>query len=200
MAGMAAAQNVELYAGAAQEGLFTSSPAAFTYLDFSPAGVVEDTGSSFTVNAATDSDGSMGLFGILGRDLVGTSPAEFDAQTHQLRVVYRFLDANKAPIFKLVLTDRDGPDSGEQYKFDVAVDSPAAEFDDGFSELLLDITAQDAASRNPGKDSGFANDGDGVANYDLTQWQLQSLYGSSAPLHVEVRVLEIVEKPAGEPE
>lgn len=194
------AQSIELYSGADKKGLFTSSPAAFKYLDFSPAGVVVDTGTSFTINAATDSDGSMGLFGILGRNLIGESPAQFDAQTHQLRIEYRFLEANKASVFKVVLNDRDGADSGEQYKFNVAVDSPATELDDGFSELLLDIAAEDADQRNPGKDSGFPNDGDGIANYDLTQWQVQSVYGSSSPLHLEVRTLEIVEKSSGEPE
>lgn len=194
------AQSVELYGGADEKGLLASSPACFSYLDFSPKGVVTDTGSSFTINAATDSDGSMGLFGIVGRNLIGESPREIDAETHELRIEYRFLEANEAPLFKLVLNDHDGADSGEQYKFNVAVDSPAAELEDGFSDLRLDISADAADQRNPGKESGFPNDGDGIANYDLTQWQLQSVYGSSAALHVEIRVLEIVEKPGQEPE
>ncbi len=192
-------QAIELYSGAESKGLFKTSPAAFKYLDFAPRDVVTDTGSSFVVNAREDSDGGMGLFGIVGRNLLGKSPVSFDGSTHQLRVEYKFHDDNEAPTFKLVLNDQDDAGAGEQYKFVVAIDSDTEETSDGFSEIYLDISENDADHRNPGKDSGFSSDGDGIANYDLTQWQLQSVYGSSSPLHVEIRTLEIVEKGSNEP-
>ncbi|MEE9404420.1 MAG: hypothetical protein V3V20_05975 [Algisphaera sp.] len=191
----AQAQTVDLYDGPQSDSLFGSSPAGFKYLDFSGPGVINETGSSFTINAEKDSDGSMGIFGIVGRNLVGESPATFEAEGHLLRVEYKFLEDNQADKFILVLTDKDGPDAGEQYKFFVKTDTPATETTDGFSELLLPISETDADQRNPGKDAGFPNDGDGIANYDLTQWQIQSVYGSTTPLNVEIRQLQIIETP-----
>lgn len=189
--GGVSAQTVELYDGAASKGLFASSPAGFKYLDFAPSGVIDDTGSSFIVNATEDSDGSMGLFGILGRN-VPDAPVAVDANTHQLRVVYRFLEGNEAQMFKVVLTDQDDAGAGEQYKFDVTTDADATETDDGFMELFMPISEDDADHRTPGTEAGFSKDGDGVANYDLTQWQVQSVYGSTGALNVEIRQIEIV--------
>ncbi|MEO0514379.1 MAG: hypothetical protein AAF086_03680 [Planctomycetota bacterium] len=181
----ASAQTIELYDGSSTKGMFE-------YLDFGPSSVVKDTGSSFTINAAEDSDGAMGIFGILGRNVEG-SPVDVDPAVHQLRVEYRFLDDNKADMFKLVLTDQDDAGTGEQFKFNVTADADATETSDGFSELIMNIGADDADTRTGGKDAGFSGDGDGEANYGLTQWQIQSVYGSSTPLHVEIRRIQLVE-------
>ena len=185
---------VDLYNGTASDSLFGSSPAGFKYLDFSGPGVINETGSSFTINAEKDADGAMGIFGIVGRNIDG-KPKVIDPATHQLRVEYRFLEENDAARFIVVLTDKDGSDAGEQYKFFVDSDAEGTETTDGFMEMMLPIGEADADQRNPGKDAGFAKDGDGIANYDLTQWQIQSVYGSGAPLRVEVRQLQIVELP-----
>mgnify|MGYP000155808997 CR=1 FL=1 len=172
--------------------LYPGSGDLFQYADFAPKGVVTETEDSFILAVDEDSDGGSGLFGILGRN-VADGPVEFDAASHLLRIEYRFTEANEADLFKLVLTDEDGKKAGEQFKFDVEVeDDDAVQGDDGFMVLNLPITADDADSITGGKDAGFKEEGDGEANFGLTQWQLQSAWGSSDPLHVEVRSLQIV--------
>ena len=161
-------------------------------MDFAPKGVVTETKDSFILAVDEDSDGTAGLFGLLGRNLPD-GPVEIDAASHMLQIEYRFTEDNEADLFKLVLTDEDGKKAGEQYKFDVEVDADdAVAGEDGYMVLTLPITAEEADSVTAGKDAGFKEDGDGEANYGLTQWQIQSAWGSVDPLHVEVRRLQIV--------
>lgn len=188
----ASAETIDLFNGPDGDELIGGSPAGFKYMDFEPKGVVTETKDSFILAVDEDSDGGSGLFGILGRN-VADGPVEFDAASHLLRIEYRFTEANEADLFKLVLTDEDGKKAGEQFKFDVEVeDDDAVEGDDGFMVLNLPITADDADSVTGGKDAGFKEDGDGEANFGLTQWQIQSVWGGVDPLHVEVRTLQIV--------
>lgn len=183
--GLASAETVELYGDKGGK--------LFKYMDFSPSGVVTDSDGSLVIAAEKDSDGSNGIFGILGRN-VPDAPVKVDASTHQLRVEYKFLEGNEADMFKVVLTDQDDGGGGEQYKFDITPDDMEAnETSDGFSERLISITEDDADHRTGGKDAGFSKDGDGEANYDLTQWQVQSVWGSSGALMVEIRSIQIVE-------
>ena len=183
---LASAETITLYDGSEKIG--------FKYLDFSAKGVVTDNKDSFTIEATEDSDGGMGLFGIAGTNL--SSPKTFPAEGNRLRVEYRFLDDNEAAMFKVSLNDKDEDGAGEQYKFDVEPDmDDATETSDGFMEILLPLGEDDASSRNKGSDAGFSEDGDGIANYDLTQWSIQSPYGQMAPLMVEIRAIEIVGVP-----
>lgn len=183
VAGSASAQNVSLYEG---DGAFsTSVPGGFTYDSF-VAGVTESP-TSLTIDVSA--------FGGLGRDLA--APVAVDESTALVRLEYRVLDNNAAGDFRIILRDNDGDDSApglgtedHQLFVDMSFASPLGD-GSGFSEQFVPLNPVFRA-----QSFGFSNDGDGALNLGLDQWQLQSAFGSTTRLNIEVRTVEIVPEPA----
>ncbi|MEM7625147.1 MAG: PEP-CTERM sorting domain-containing protein [Planctomycetota bacterium] len=182
IAASASAQNVSLYEG--DGAFFTSVPGGFTFDSFA-TGVTESP-TSLTVDVSA--------FGGLGRDL--TAPVTVDETTASVRLEYRVLDNNEAADFRVILRDNDGDDSApglgtedHQLFVDMSFASPLND-GSGFSEQFVPLNPVFRA-----QSFGFANDGDGVLNLGLDQWQIQSAFGSATRLNIEVRSVEIVPEP-----
>ncbi len=67
---------------------------------------------------------------------------------------------------------------------------------DGLSEQFVPIAQADSGFSQPS--FGFTT-GDGTANYGLRQWQIQSPFGGTDQLHIEVRRVEIITAAIPEP-
>lgn len=142
-----------------------------------------ETGTSFTIDVSD--------FGGCGRTL---GQIDFDADSSQLRVVYQELANNAAPMFEVLLQDTDGDDSGpglgqEEFIYQVpfANGTPLGD-GSGFDEQFIDITG--FVFRQMA--FGFTNDGDMLLNHGLVQWNLQSSFGATDRLNVEIKSMEIV--------
>ena len=192
-----------LYDGPTDPGLFVTEPGGFTFADFDGA-VTAAPGTSIVINADADNDGANGIFGGVGRDVLGPVAGEsgilnFDAATNQARLVFRLLPGNQATGFNLVLTDADSGNAGEpdaagdQFQFAINP-ADATALGDGFSELFIDIQSSNSQFTQAAAPN-YPVAGDGLSNYGLAQWQFQSQFGGTAPLNVEVRRLEIVPIP-----
>ncbi len=183
--GQARAANVTLFQG--DGNFFGGAPGGFAFDAFT--GNVTESPTSLTVDVSA--------FGGLGRDV---TPVDFDADTHQLRIVYRTLANNAANDYRIILRDNDGDDSApgqgsEDYQFfvDMSFASPLND-GSGFSEQFVPLTE----SGNPvfrQQAFGFSNDGDTVLNFGLDQWQLQSAFGGTDRLNIEMQLIEIVPIP-----
>lgn len=186
----------DLYNGATEAGVFASKIAGFTFDDFD--GAVVDGATSFTITTATDQDGANGLFGGIGRDLLN-GVVEVNPATNQIAVEYRLLPGSVATSFSLNLIDVDGANS-EQYQFNLN-SANTSDAGDGFTRALFRIAATDAQFRQQAV--GSPADGDQVANYGLSQWQIQSPFGDPSPLNLEIRRIAViddaVDKPIPEP-
>lgn len=182
LAGAASGQSaITLFDGGGD--FFTGAPAGFTFGDFT--GNVTETPTSLIIDVAD--------FGGVGLDVPETA---FDAGNFQFRLVYRELANNAAGSFNLVLQDNDGDDSGpglgaEQFQY-VVDTSFASDLGDGsgFSEQFVPLNS--VFRQQVG---GFANDGDGIENFGLFQFQVQSSFGSTTPLNIELQTLELVPIP-----
>ena len=178
--------DVVLYDGANDPGLFVSAPGGFTFGDFS--GAVVDNGGSFSIDGVTDTDGVNGLFGGVGRDLLD-GILDFDPATNQVAVEYRFLPGNAASSFNLVLAELDGADE-DQFQFGLG-NATLSDAGGGFTRALFDV--------DTGSSQFTQGSGDGLANYGLRQWQIQSGFGSTDALALEVRQVAVIGT-AGVPE
>lgn len=145
---------------------------------------LEETGMSFIVEV--NSFGGTGL---------GIGQTNIDASTSQIRVVYRVLANNVAPQFDVVLQDNDGDDTGpglgnEEYQYPFLTNG-GSPLGDGFEEQFVNVS--DFVFRQ--QSFGFINDGDGELNFGLVQWNLQSSFGATDVLNVEIKSIEIVSAP-----
>ncbi|MEM1026822.1 MAG: PEP-CTERM sorting domain-containing protein [Planctomycetota bacterium] len=177
----AEATSITLYE--ADGTFFTGAPAGFDFSGFDNN--VTETASSLIIDASS--------FGGLGRDLPQT---DFDASEYQLRIVYRLLSGNEAADFRIILRDNDGDDSApgqgtedHQIFIDTSFASPLND-GSGFSEQFSPLN-----SVFTDKSFGFTNGGDGTLNPGLNQWQLQSAFGSTDRLHIEVQSVELIPEP-----
>ena len=173
------AANIPLYT--ADGTFFSSAPAGFTFGAF--AGNVTESATSLTIDATG--------FGGLGRDL---AVVDFDPANYQIHLIYRLLAGNEAADFRIILRDTDGDDSApgtgrEDYQFFVDT-TFATPLGNGFSEQFVPLNA---VFRQQSFNS--TNDGDGVLNPGLDQWQLQSAFGSNARLNLELASVELREIP-----
>ncbi|QDV73887.1 hypothetical protein [Botrimarina mediterranea] len=137
----------------------------------------------FALDLTEDIDLANGLFGGVGSDI----SADFDAETTQLEVLLRVNPDNVATNFRVVLADNDGEGVGEEYQFYIDLSSlPIGEF--------VTVTQQ---LTNPGpvfRQAGFEQaDGDMIQNYGLRQVQIQSEYGSSARLNIDVQHVKVID-------
>ncbi|MEM8782330.1 MAG: hypothetical protein AAGE65_05670 [Planctomycetota bacterium] len=155
----------------------------FTFLDFSEPGAFGTSGGLINIDIATDSDGVNGLFGGAGSDVF----ADFDSVGKALEVTLRVDPLNAAPDFRVVLGDTDGPINGDefQFSFDLSGVAPGE-----FVTLSQDLL-------NPGPVFSQAQDGklpgDNLQNFGLTQIQIQSAFGGTDRLKIDVESVKIVD-------
>ena len=150
----------------------------FTFDSFADG--LSETGSSFVIDVSA--------FGGCGTDVtevqVGT--------TSNLRIVYRVLPDNNAPNFDIALRDNDGDDSGpglgtEEYVYRLDT-SAGTSLGNGLEEQIIPLNSflfRQAAF-------GFNNDGDGILNLGLDQWKIQSIFGATDRLNIEIERIEVV--------
>lgn len=142
----------------------------------------------FALDLTEDLDLADGLFGGVGSDLT----ADFDAATTQLEITLRVNPENVATNFRVVLADNDGEGVGEEYQFYIDLASlPLGEF----------VTITQPLT-NPGpvyRQAGYQlADGDMIQNYGLRQVQIQSEFGSTARLNVDIQNVKVVDPEAPE--
>jgi hypothetical protein len=142
----------------------------------------------FALDLTEDLDLANGLFGGVGSDI----SADFDAESTQLEIMLRVNPDNVATNFRVVLADNDGEGVGEEYQFYIDLASlPLGEF----------VTVTQPLT-NPGpvyRQAGFQlADGDMIQNYGLRQVQIQSEFGSTARLNIDVQYVKVVDPEAPE--
>jgi hypothetical protein len=142
----------------------------------------------FALDLTEDLNLAEGLFGGVGSDIT----AEFEAADTQLEITLRVDPLNVATNFRVVLADNDGVGIGEEYQFYLNLAGlPTGEF----------ITITQPLT-NPGpvyRQAGYQlADGDMIQNYGLRQVQIQSEYGSSARLKIDVMNVKVVDPEAPE--
>ena len=145
--------------------------------------------SSFTIDTPVDVDSANGLFGGAGIDV---SPIEtFENAGAVVRIEFLPLATNVANNFRIILSDDDG--GGVRDDFQYFGDIPSATpVPDGSGFLSLSIPISDGDRIFQQGSFGFAASTDFVEDYGLAQWQIQSAFGETDRLSLEVRSLEIV--------
>mgnify|MGYP001796744559 CR=1 FL=1 len=194
------AQEVVLYDGAAEAQGFIAGdgvagiPGGFTFGDFT----LSETADTFIIDNNVDGDSANGLFGGVGRDTFGTFPA-IDAEASTLSVTFRPTVAGVNE-FRVIVQDANFQ---FQYGLDLVNVTPLA---DGFVAATVFLGANDPLDEND--DAIFFisdSSGNGVANTTvpdfstITQWQIQSLFGGSDPLNIEVSRIAINDSLVPEP-
>lgn len=146
-----------------------------------------------SLDLTEDIDLANGFFGGAGSDVV----VDFDETVTQIEVTLQVGPDNVASDFRVTLLDNDGDDSGPglgteefQYLVDISGFSPS----DGFVTVALPLNS--FIFRQQG--FGFANDGDTLTNFGLRQIQVQSAFGVSDRLQVDIESVKLVD-PLGEP-
>lgn len=172
----AAAETQDFFAG--EDGVFAGG---FTFGAFG-AGVT-DSGTSLSIDVSD--------FGGVGRDVFGVS---VDAEVTSATITFSE-NTPGASVFNFVLAGE-----GVQYQYNFG---PAVAIGGGLFEATVALGAGDVS--DPGDDSiGFTSTPDGTPLPDqapdfsaLAQWQIQSPFGSTAPLDIEVTrvVLNTVPEP-----
>lgn len=162
----------------------TSGALSFAYGDMD----LVNGSASFTVDTPTDTDSSSGRFGGVGLDI--PQFFHFDNDQAFLRVEFRPLATNMATTFRMILADDDGGGVRDNFQY-VANIATATEIEDGsgFFSMLIPISDGDSVFQQA--NFGFDASEDLVEDFGLAQWHLQSTYGSSERLSLEVRRIEI---------
>ncbi|MGD9633806.1 MAG: PEP-CTERM sorting domain-containing protein [Pirellulales bacterium] len=169
------------------ESIYPTNPentfGAFTFDDFSAAGAFTDGPTSLILDVQ-DSNGSNGVFGGVGVDYgtpPGTNNRNFDPATSEWAVRVKILPNNSATAMRTSYIDHDGgfPVGADEYVFEW--DLTAVPNDGQFHELVKPMSgflfSQTAFN--------FAA-GNGVQDPGLRQMQIQSVFGSTGRLNVEV--------------
>jgi hypothetical protein len=146
--------------------------------------------------ALVETDNSLQItvadFGGTGRILPGEMSIP-DPIRYQARITARLLPGNTAPNFQLVIVDSDGDDSGpglgaENYEYTFQT----SQFQEGvYTDVAIPLTAP---SRQ-GENFNSTNEGDGVLNPDIPEWFVQSAFGQTNALNIEIK--DIVIEPIG---
>jgi len=169
------------------ESVFPTNPentfGAFTFDDFSATGAFTDGPTSLILDVQ-DSNGSNGVFGGAGVDYgtpPGTNNRDFDPNTSEWALRIKILPNNTATAIRTTYIDHDGgfPVAAQEYVFEW--DLTTVPNDGQFHELVKPMTAPtfDQPAFN------FAA-GNGVQDPGLRQMQIQSVFGSTGRLNVEV--------------
>lgn len=177
------------------ENAFPNNPingfGTFTFDDFGAAGAVTTTADAIVLDVV-DTNASNGVFGGVGVDFVledppasGTFvPQDFDASTHEWRLSVKLLPGNAATGLNATFIDDDGAGSADDHQFNFDLTGVPA---DGQFHLLT------VPADSPGfTQGGFGfTPGDGIVNPGLRQIQIQSQFGSTGRLNVEIDFLQI---------
>lgn len=164
---------------------FASQTQSFMFGTFQDAGVVDDSSGNFVINSPAPGEGGGGL-GFNGLNF------DFDTGEFQLELEAKLLPGNTATGVNILLGDNDGDDSGpmmgsEDYIFTV----DTAELNEtDFTTVVLPLgsgTENDIVTT-----FGFTNGGDGLQNFDLSQFQIQTS-DEDANLSIEIVRASIVE-------
>jgi hypothetical protein len=181
--GLASAQIV-LFDGSIPNG----DQGFFSFGDF----VVTDTADGVIIdNSAGDTSDGQGLFGGFGNN--SFDPIDFDPSLSDLTIEFRFLEGDATGFFNVVLSDIDDADSAQdnQFTFDFGSAAPVG---DGSGFLTQSIDLSVPASFRP-TSFGFSDTGDDIFNPGLREVQIQSAFGSSDPMVLEVRSIVITSVP-----
>jgi hypothetical protein len=167
---------------------------AFTFDDFSGPGAFTD-GPNSVILDVTDFNGSNGIFGGVGVDY-GTPPAtnqrDFDPALAHWRVRLKILPNNAATAIRTTYIDHDGgfPVAAEEYIYEFDLTSVP---NDGQFHVLTKPVTSPLFNQSA---FGFDAADDGINNPGLRQVQLQSVFGSTGRLNVEIDYVRIVPEPA----
>jgi hypothetical protein len=167
---------------------------AFTFDDFSGPGAFTDGPSSLILDI-TDFTGTNGIFGGVGVDYgtpPGTNNRNFDPATAHWELSIKILANNAATAIRTTYIDQDPgfPVPAEEYVYEF--DLTGVPNDGQFHVLIKPVLGGELFHQN-----GFnfdAND-DGINNPGLRQMQVQSVFGSTGRLNVEVDYVRIVQIP-----
>lgn len=167
---------------------------AFTHGDFSATGAFTDGPTSLILNV-TDADSSNGVFGGVGVDYgnpPSTNQINFDPADAQWRLRLRILPLNAATAIRTAYIDHDGgfPVAAEEYIYEFDLTSVP---NDGQFHVLTKAVSSPLFNQSA---FGFDANDDGINNPGLRQIQIQSVFGSTGRLNVEVDWLRIVPEPA----
>ncbi|WP_425395542.1 PEP-CTERM sorting domain-containing protein [Aeoliella sp.] len=175
---------------------------SFTFDDFSVAGAITDGPDSLIFDVQTDDDGNNGFFGGIGVDYgINTEvapevflllPLDFDPAVSWWEMRVRLLENNAASTVNTVYRDVDTIDGANAEEFQFNFDLTSIPSDGEFHIISVDAT-------NFGFFQTSAGTPDGVNNPGLNQIQIQSVYGSSDRLNIEVDWVRIytVPEPSG---
>jgi hypothetical protein len=167
---------------------------SFTFDDFSGPGAFTDGPSSLILDVQ-DFNSSNGVFGGVGVDY-GTPPAtdqrDFDPALAQWKVRLKILPLNAATAFRTTYIDHDGgfPVAAEEYVYEFDLTSVP---NDGQFHVLTKPVTSPLFNQNA---FGFDAADDGINNPGLRQLQIQSVFGSTGRLNIEVDYVRIVPEPA----
>ncbi|HEY4234318.1 MAG TPA: endo-1,4-beta-xylanase, partial [Lacipirellulaceae bacterium] len=157
----------------------------FAWGDFDYPGAVTSGPSSLTIDTY-DRDGLNNLAGGIGVDY---PLHNFDANTAQWDIRYRVLPNNTATAFRTVYIDDDGPGTinptrGSEYDYDfnIAGVTPAM----GWQTITKPFNNFSYTGTAFGHDAG-----DNIQNPGLNQLQLQSVFGSTGRLNIEVDYAQV---------
>jgi hypothetical protein len=159
---------------------------AFTFSDFAAFGAVTDGPASLILDVQ-DVDGQNGVWGGVGVDYIvgGVTTVDFDPATHQIDLAVKILANNQASAIRAGYIDDDAATTGaDQYVFQF--DLSGVPVDGQFHVLSLPMSAylfvQTAFPFTPGN---------GVQDPGLRQMTIESQFGSTGRLNVEVDYVTI---------
>lgn len=155
----------------------------FAFGDFDDFFAVDTSGGVMSIDINNDIDMANGLFGGMGADFV----ADFNPATTQLEIMLTVDPLNVASSFNIVLVDNDGVGTGEEYQFSFDLT--------GVTPGLPTLLTQSLV--NPGpvfRQAAFNQlDGDMIQNYGLRQIQIQSAFGGTDRLKIDVDSVKLVD-------
>ena len=155
----------------------------FAFADFNDFFAVDTSAGVISIDIENDLDAANGLFGGMGSDIV----ADFDAATTQLEVSLTVDPLNLATSFNIVLVDNDGVNTGEEYQFGFDLT--------GVTPGVPTVLTQSLV--NPGpifRQAAFNQaDGDTIQNYGFRQLQIQSVFGGTNRLKIDVDSVKLID-------
>jgi hypothetical protein len=167
---------------------------AFTFDDFSGPGAFTDGPNSLILDV-TDFTGTNGIFGGVGVDYgtpPGTNNRNFNAADARVELNIKILPNNAATAIRSTYIDQDPgfPVPAEEYVYEF--DLTAVPVDGLFHLLTKPVIGGELFHQNA---FNFDAADDGINNPGLRQMQIQSVFGSTGRLNVEIDFLRIVAIP-----